>query len=267
MRPVAPRENFKRIECHRERPNLSKDLARIAFLLAWVFLAGSVASVASLRAQSSATRETLVAPAVENPVGAPAAPPFWTNRGRWYFGAQIGYAVENAIPRNTSHINLLLAQPEVAFTALNFERFPVRRVDVVSQGILGNAIHPGGRMLGYAQLFRLRAKNYGRVVPFFELGAGVQHTTLYRRAPELTGALQFSPQAGPGVEYFFRPQRALVIQYRYMHVSNADIELPNLGFNASMLSIGFRWLRRPGPNDGPAASATRHPLRYVFGRN
>jgi hypothetical protein len=36
-----------------------------------------------------------------------------------------------------------------------------------------------------------------------------------------------------------------VFEYRYVHMSNAGIEQPNEGYNASMLTVGFRWLRRP----------------------
>jgi hypothetical protein len=42
-----------------------------------------------------------------------STPDFFENRGRWDFGAQLACAVENAIPRNISHINLLIAQPQV----------------------------------------------------------------------------------------------------------------------------------------------------------
>jgi hypothetical protein len=40
-----------------------------------------------------------------------AAEPYWSNRGHWTFGFQAGYMVENDIPNNISHINLLIAQP------------------------------------------------------------------------------------------------------------------------------------------------------------
>ena len=39
--------------------------------------------------------------------------PRWANRGHWNFGLQVGYGVENAIPRNISHINMLIFQPQL----------------------------------------------------------------------------------------------------------------------------------------------------------
>jgi hypothetical protein len=185
------------------------------------------------------------------PADVSAAPPepYWGNQGRWNLGTQLGFGLENAIPRNVSHISLLIAQPQLGLIVREFRApgFPVRRFEIVNEGILGGSLHPGGRLAGYALLFRLDGRNRGRVVPFFDFGGGLQRTTLATRAPELSGHTQFSPQAGLGVQHFFKPQRALVLEYRYMHMSNAGITPPNRGFNASMITIGFRWLRRPRP--------------------
>jgi len=174
-----------------------------------------------------------------------STPDFWQNRGRWTFGFQLGYAVENAIPQNISHINMLIAQPQVGLIVGEFRRGPLSRFEILNEGILGNAVHPGGHLLGTSLLFRFDTKPHGRFVPFLDMGAGILHTTLDTRAPELDGHLQFLPQGGLGIHYFVRPQRALIFEYRYVHMSNAGIEQPNRGFNASMITIGFRWLRRP----------------------
>ena len=59
-------------------------------------------------------------------------------------------------------------------------------------------------MLGTSLLFRLDGRPKHRVVPYFDWGAGFLHTTLATRAPELSGNLQFIPQAGVGIQYFVR---------------------------------------------------------------
>jgi hypothetical protein len=215
-------------------------------------------------------QDTRPAPrAADSHFTAAPAPPFWANRGRWILGAQVGYAAENAIPRNLSHIQLLIAQPQLAFIVRDFQaqHSPVRRFEVVSEGIFGNAVHPGGRLTGYALVFRLDGRSYGRWAPFFDAGTGVQRTILSARVPELSGTTEFSPQGGFGVQYFFRPQRAFVIEWRYMHMSNAGITPPNHGFNGSMATIGFRWLRRPALPAGQLAPANHHhnPFHYLFG--
>jgi hypothetical protein len=173
--------------------------------------------------------------------------PPWTNRGHWNFGLQVGYGVENAIPNNISHVNLLIVQPQLGLIVRDFHRGPLRRFEIVNEGLLGNAVHPGGHLWGNSLFFRFDAKGRNKVMPFLDVGAGMMHTTLNTRVPEVSGRLQFMPQAGLGIQYFFSPQRALVLEYRYFHMSNAGIQEPNDGFNGSMLTIGFRWLRRPRP--------------------
>jgi len=206
--------------------------------------------------------------ATEQLTGHEPTPSFWTNRGRFTFGMQIGYAVEDAIPRNISHVNLLIFQPAVGFIAWESprSRLPLSRFEIVQEGILGNAVHPGGRITGTALLFRLEGKPHGSVVPFFDFGAGAMNTTLDNRVPELTGHTQFMPQGGPGLQFFFNPQRAVVIQYRYMHMSNADLQLPNHGFNANMITIGFRWLRRPRPPGVDPPTHSRGVFHFLFGK-
>jgi lipid A 3-O-deacylase PagL len=202
--------------------------------------------------------------AAATPRGALASPALFEGRGRWTFGTQLGFAFENAIPQNISHIALVIAQPQVGFRVKDFDsrRFPLRRVEILNEGILGGAVHPKARLTGYGFLFRLEGKNRARFVPFFDVGVGIQNTTLYTRAPEVSGALQFSPQGGPGIEWFLGPQRALVFQYRYLHMSNAGIQLPNLGFNANMVSIGFRWSRRPRSLGGRPSHLSLNAFRH-----
>jgi hypothetical protein len=242
-----------------EAPAHLPERALLPFLVAVLVLGRT----ATLQGQSDTP-----SPLPSTDVPAASAVPYWANRGHWNFGAQFGFALENAIPRNISHISLLIAQPQLGLIVRDFQalRFPVRRFEIVSEGIFGNAFHPGGRLTGYALLFRLDGKNRRRVVPFIDFGGGLQRTTLATRAPELSGRTQFSPQAGLGIQHFFNPQRALVLEYRYMHMSNAGITPPNHGFNASMMTIGFRWLRRPRPAGRQASAHRSHSFfHYLFG--
>lgn len=173
--------------------------------------------------------------------------PFWATSRRLTYGFQLTYGLENDIPRNISHVNMLIAAPQVGLIVWDspHSRLPVKRFEILSEGILGSAFHPGGVLLGDTLLFRFNFKPIRRVVPMFDAGIGALHTTLDNRAPEIAGHTQFLSQGGFGVQYFFRPQRALVFEYRYFHMSNAGLKQPNDGFNGSMLSVGFRWFFRP----------------------
>jgi len=177
----------------------------------------------------------------------PSPPPADTfNRGRWDYGAQLGYTLEDGLDQHeVSHIQMLIAQPQLGFIVRDFHHSPVRRWEIIDEGILGAAVHPrAAYLLGDAVIFRLEGREHGRCVPFLDAGAGAQRTPLSRHVPEVSGFTQFTPQAGFGFEYFVQPQRALVVEWRTVHMSNANTVPPNMGFNSSMITIGFRWLRR-----------------------
>jgi hypothetical protein len=173
-------------------------------------------------------------------------PPYWSNRGHWDFGAQVGYSMEYGMNRGeVSHIQLLIAQPQLGLIVRDFRNPLMQRFEIISEGILGGSVHPTASVLGVALLFRFDGKGHGRWVPFLDAGAGVQRTPLCNQVPEVNGYTQFSPQGGFGVQYFVRPQRAIVLEFRTTHMSNASLVPPNRGFNSGMITVGFRWLRRP----------------------
>lgn len=216
-----------------------------------------------LSAQESAPQSDPVAKALQP---APDRNQFWTTRSHFNFGLQVAYAIENSDPFRNSHINLLYAQPQLGILVADFHtrRLPLSRFEIINEGVLGNSIHPGGRLTGYVLLFRVDGKPWGRTIPFLDMGAGVLNTTLNARAPELSGSTQFNPQAGFGIQYFFRPQRAFVLEYRYFHMSNNNIQEPNLGFNGSMLTLGFRWLLRPRSAASHDPHHSRNPVRRLM---
>jgi hypothetical protein len=233
-----------------------RDLTQLAALVSLIGLL----CCGRLQAQSALPQET-TARALQPP---PERNQFWTTRRRLNVGLQVAYAIENDDPFRHSHINLLYAQPQLGIVVADFlaRRVPLSRFEIINEGVLGNSTHPGGRLTGYVLLFRLDGKPWGRTIPFFDLGAGVLNTTLNLRAPELSGSTQFNPQAGVGLQYFFRPRWGFVIEYRFLHMSNNNIQAPNLGFNASMLSLGFRWMLRPRS----AASQGHHHSRNLVHR-
>ncbi len=203
-------------------------------------------SASPLRAQDSQA-------AVQSSTSAPQASPslpLWSLERRWTMGFQLTYGLENNIPRNISHVNMLIAAPQVGLVAWDspHSRLPMNRFEIMSEGILGSAFHPGGHLFGNTLMFRFGFKPIRRVVPFFDAGVGALHTTLDNQAPEISGHTQFLSQGGVGVQFFRRPGRAFVLEYRYFHMSNAGIQEPNHGFNGSMVSVGYRWfLRRHSP--------------------
>jgi hypothetical protein len=175
--------------------------------------------------------------------------PYWTKHGRLTIGVQAGFGLENNIPHNISHINFIFVAPQIGFIVWDspHSRLPLKRFELISQQMLGGSTHPGGSLIGTSLVMRFGFKPFGRVVPYFDAGSGPVHTTIDQNASEITGHTQFLSQGGVGLQYFVSPQRAMVLEYHYFHMSNAGIAQPNHGFNGSMVTIGFRWLRRPHP--------------------
>lgn len=174
---------------------------------------------------------------------APADTPNWAMKSRWTLGVQLTYGLENNIPNNISHVNMLIAAPQGGFIVWDspHSRLPMNRFEILSEGILGSAFHPGGHLVGDTLLFRFDFKPIHRLIPFFDAGSAVLHTTLDEQAPEISGHTQFLSQGGVGLQYFYKPRRAFVFEYRYFHMSNAGLQQPNHGFNGNMLSVGYRW--------------------------
>ncbi len=172
-------------------------------LLLYIIGLGWAGLSAPLLKAQDATR---MAPA-PTAVGAPL--PYWANNGHWNFGAQVGYSMEYGLNQHeVSHIQMLIAQPQVGLIVRDFRNPLVQRFEIITEGILGGAVHPSASLLGVAELFRFDGKGRGRWVPFLDAGAGVQRTSLSDHVPEVNGHTQFSPQGGFGVQYFIRPQRA-----------------------------------------------------------
>ncbi|HUI43014.1 MAG TPA: acyloxyacyl hydrolase [Terriglobia bacterium] len=221
-------------------PGWRNSLFRIPIVIGWLTLAATSGS-ADLLGQGAG---------LGSQAGSQPAPqaPFWANNGRISYGLQGAFGFQTPVPPRGEHIKLLYAQPQLEVNLLRFNRGPVGRFDWLSEGLVGGAVSPAARIIGYSLLFRLEGRTRGNTKPILDFGAGVNNTTLDQHAYELTGGLQFTPQGGLGIEHYFSPQHAIVFEYRFFHMSNNGIREPNHGFNAAVFSVGFRWLRRPtGP--------------------
>jgi hypothetical protein len=104
----------------------------------------------------------------------------------------------------------------------------------------GAQYHPDKAFLvGLTPMLRYRFLLDARWTPFLDAGAGVTATDIGR--PDLSTTFEFNLQAGAGLEWRWRQNTALMFQARYIHVSNARIETPDLGVNSLLFSVGLTW--------------------------
>ncbi|MFA4984393.1 MAG: acyloxyacyl hydrolase [Candidatus Omnitrophota bacterium] len=76
--------------------------------------------------------------------------------------------------------------------------------------------------------------------PYIKGGAGF----LYMSQHTLEEGTQFNFNEciGAGMHYFFRKNAALTLEYRYRHLSNCDIKLPNGGIDSDFVIGGISFL-------------------------
>jgi len=105
------------------------------------------------------------------------------------------------------------------------EVFAGGQYNPVSRYVLGLSIGP-----------RYNLITGSRWVPFLDIGAGISGTDIGE--PDLSTTFQFNVQIGVGTHYFFLDDMALTLQVRGIHLSNAQIVMPNNGTNSILFMIG-----------------------------
>lgn len=79
------------------------------------------------------------------------------------------------------------------------------------------------------------------IAPYLFAGGGILFVDL--GLPSMGSKLDFSYQGGIGIQYFIRPETALMAEYRYHHISNAGTASPNEPLNSSIVLIGISFFR------------------------
>jgi lipid A 3-O-deacylase len=80
-----------------------------------------------------------------------------------------------------------------------------------------------------------------RTVPYLELGGGVLFTNT--EVPFATSTVNFVTHAALGFHFFVRDRRALTMNVRYEHISNAGLSVPNPGINTVQFQLGMNWFK------------------------
>jgi hypothetical protein len=98
-------------------------------------------------------------------------------------------------------------------------------------------------VIGGSAILRYNFCTHSRWVPFVNGGGGAAATSI--RNTDLSTTFEYNLQAGVGAHYFVRKDLAVTAQYRFIHLSNAGLGVPNLGVNTSMFYIGASWFFGP----------------------
>jgi hypothetical protein len=78
-----------------------------------------------------------------------------------------------------------------------------------------------------------------KIVPYLQAGAGVSFTDIDRKIVGQT--FNFNLDAAAGLRYFVKPDCSLNAEYRFQHISNADMAEHNIGINAQAAVLSVSW--------------------------
>jgi opacity protein-like surface antigen len=81
------------------------------------------------------------------------------------------------------------------------------------------------------------------VVPFVEVGGGMVNCQLGLNDQD--DGFAFTLHGGFGARWFFAPQTALGLAYRWQHLSNGGTHLPNDGVDLSEVLLGISYFVAP----------------------
>ena len=202
----------------------------------------AAAILASLLVQSavfgSPTEQHNVAP----PSG--TAPPETDRRGNIVLGAVLagGAAVDHGgvghrqFATLGGHVGRIVAEPR--------GRFPFRGDFEIAVEVLPVfLVFQETTTYSFAStlLFRHYFSPDKRMRPFLSFGGGALFST--DPVPPQGTSFNFTPQAGLGVAWFREPGLAYLFEYRYVHISNGGLSLPNPGVNSTGVFLGMSVFR------------------------
>lgn len=191
------------------------------------------------------------------PVAAPAAPDreevasrgkggVWGfRRGDQELGLVFGYGYE--IDSSESNKSEMLKNLEFTMVRPRWGIFVTDRIgEGIMEGHLEFMVEPAfvlsttpTHRTGYelSVLFRYHFATESRWVPFLTFGAGVIEEN-FKGPGRPSAGFNFTPQIGPGLSYLLSGNMAVSLEWRFYHISNANIDTPNVGLNVGMWLLG-----------------------------
>mgnify|MGYP001028481360 CR=1 FL=1 len=146
----------------------------------------------------------------------------------------VGYGANHRIPSATKDLFSIDA------LKIRFGRFTSPRNEVaidISVSRLNTSI--SNTALWATTTFRQFFFVRGFSAASWDIGFGIMH--LQEKVSSLGTKTNFTEQLGLTFQYATGPATAISIEYKIYHVSNGGIRLPNIGINASLVSIGRSW--------------------------
>ena len=156
----------------------------------------------------------------------------------------LGYHLDE-IPNDITRLTPASFEPTLDYIVVKvprwaFEKFP--RADRT----LTTQMKSVGEVMAIGRTFK---EAFMKAFRSLELGSG---GLLFTRdpVPENTTGANFTAHTGVGIRWFVRPAQALVLGYRFHHISNGNRLDRNPGVNAHVLQVGWTFMHPPGRRAG-----------------
>jgi hypothetical protein len=164
-------------------------------------------------------------------------------RGARHVGLGVGVGVAMrrvGEDRDTDDVRYVGTTPRLAIGVtdpLGGEAWYRGNFDLLAEGTLLAQFQPtSGWAAGGSAILRYNLLGFGRVVPFCDGGAGI--LGLDFDLEDQADGINFIIHTGVGAHVFLTERTALTGEWRYQHISNARIHLPNRSINASAFFLG-----------------------------
>jgi hypothetical protein len=129
---------------------------------------------------------------------------------------------------------------DLALGTLHVGRTLGENWEVLGELFGGVQFRPTDRtVVGITSVIRYNVATGSRWVPFVDAGVGFSYTSI--RDGDLSTPYEFNLQLGGGSHYFIGNDRALTLQSRWLHLSNASLKEPNHGANTLMFFAGNKF--------------------------
>jgi hypothetical protein len=195
----------------------------------WAFLIGASAS----------------GPSLASTTPAPGDPEVRLARGaqEWALavGHGLGFALGSSGDSDVEDVELVALLPRwglVLSDPLGAGAWYGGNLELLVEGAFLYAYEPKGGFAGGATLgLRWNFLAGRRIVPFLEVAGGV--VDLDFDLEHQADGINFTPQAGLGLHYWVLRRAALTGEWRFHHISNADLREDNDGINDSLFLVGI----------------------------
>ncbi len=112
-------------------------------------------------------------------------------------------------------------------------------IELMVEPYIANIISPDSNFeTGFGLLLKYGFE-FKKFVPFVQAGVGFQYST--QHVHEESTQWNFQVQGGVGVHYFFKENKAINLEYRARHFSNAGTSFPNTGVDLKSILIGMSY--------------------------